>query len=100
VLNDEKGCSASDLEKLRTRNEKLEAKVVKDKNALSDYQEKYRIYVEQVTELQETKVELEKLQKKMEELKVNSTEEKKKLKDEVDALKSAMAPIADEPEAA
>ncbi|MCI80893.1 hypothetical protein A2U01_0102164, partial [Trifolium medium] len=36
----------------------------------------------------------------MEEMKVSSAEEKKKLEEEVDALKSVMAPAADEHEAA
>ncbi|MCI02687.1 hypothetical protein A2U01_0023721, partial [Trifolium medium] len=72
VLNDEKGSSAWDLEKLRARNEKLEAKLLKAEIELTDHQEKYK------------------------ELEVSSAEEKRKLAEEVDALKSAMAPVAAE----
>ncbi|MCI63255.1 hypothetical protein A2U01_0084512, partial [Trifolium medium] len=60
VLNDEKGSSARELGKLRARNEKLEAKLLKAEIELTDQKEKYKVFVEKTTELRETRVELEK----------------------------------------
>ncbi|MCI80498.1 hypothetical protein A2U01_0101769, partial [Trifolium medium] len=44
----------------------------------------------------ETRMAVEKARKELQELEVSSAEEKRKLTEEVDALKAAMAPVANE----
>ncbi|MCH84613.1 hypothetical protein A2U01_0005445, partial [Trifolium medium] len=91
VLNDEKGSSVRELGKLRAKNEKLKAKLLKAEIELTDHQEKYKVFVQQTTELRETRAELEKVREELQELEASSAEEKRKLAEEVDALKSNMA---------
>ncbi|MCI33906.1 hypothetical protein A2U01_0055124, partial [Trifolium medium] len=79
VLNDERGNSSKDLEKMKIRNEKLEA---------------------EAKELREMQAALGKAKKELEELKASSAEEKKNLEVELGNLKSAMAPAKDEPASA
>ncbi|MCI68824.1 hypothetical protein A2U01_0090085, partial [Trifolium medium] len=55
VLNDEQGRSTRDMEKLRTRNEKLEAKVLKLDNELINLWGKQENFAAQVKELRETR---------------------------------------------
>ncbi|MCI48136.1 hypothetical protein A2U01_0069379, partial [Trifolium medium] len=53
VLNDEQGSSTRDLEKLKGRNEQLEAEVLKLENELIDHRGKQENYVAQAKELRE-----------------------------------------------
>ncbi|MCI33713.1 hypothetical protein A2U01_0054930, partial [Trifolium medium] len=68
VLNDERGSAAMDLAKLRARNEKLEGKLLKAEIELANHQEKYKVFVEQTTELRETRMALEKARRELQEL--------------------------------
>ncbi|MCH82125.1 hypothetical protein A2U01_0002922, partial [Trifolium medium] len=75
VLNNEKDNSTRDLEKLKFRNEKLEAEAKK---------------------LREMQAALGKAEKDLGDMRTSHAEEKKKLKDEIRDLKLAMTPAADE----
>ncbi|MCI06673.1 hypothetical protein A2U01_0027733, partial [Trifolium medium] len=97
VLNDEKGSSTRDLEKLKFRNEKLEADVLKLENKLTNHRGKQENYVAQAKEFREMQAALRKAEKDLGDLRTSHTEEKKKLEDEIRDLKLAMTPAADEP---
>ncbi|MCI03048.1 hypothetical protein A2U01_0024082 [Trifolium medium] len=88
------------FDKVRARNEKLEAEVLKLESELIDHRGKHEVYVSQMAELRETQVELRKVEQEFEELKSSSAAEKKRFEDEIGELKLAVAPAADEPETA
>ncbi|MCI76678.1 hypothetical protein A2U01_0097948, partial [Trifolium medium] len=55
VLNDEQGSSTREVEKLKARNEKLEAKALKWESELIDLRGKQENFAAQVKELRETR---------------------------------------------
>ncbi|MCI40327.1 hypothetical protein A2U01_0061560, partial [Trifolium medium] len=63
VLNDEQGSSTREVEKLKGRNEKLEAKALKLESELIDLRGKQENFAAQVKELRETHDALEKAKK-------------------------------------
>ncbi|MCH92434.1 hypothetical protein A2U01_0013373, partial [Trifolium medium] len=79
VRDDENGSSSRDLEKLKSRNEKLEAEVLKLESELIDHQGKQENYVARAKELREMHAALGKAEKELEELRASHSEEKKKL---------------------
>ncbi|MCI12122.1 hypothetical protein A2U01_0033225, partial [Trifolium medium] len=98
VLNDEQGGSTRDMEKLKTRNEKLEAKVLKLDNELIDLRGKQENFAAQVKELRETRDALDKAKKELGDLKDTHAEERKGLDEELGKLKSAMTPVEGKPD--
>ncbi|MCH84476.1 hypothetical protein A2U01_0005308, partial [Trifolium medium] len=63
ILNDEQGNSTREVEKLKARNEKLEAKALKWDSELIDLRGKQENFVAQVKELRETREALDKAKK-------------------------------------
>ncbi|MCH79893.1 hypothetical protein A2U01_0000654 [Trifolium medium] len=96
VLNDEQGSSTRGLEKLKMENGRLKAEVLKLENVLIGHRGKHEVYVAQAKELKEMNTALGNTEKDLEDLKATHVEKKKKLDDEVDNLKTVMAPVEGE----
>ncbi|MCH81210.1 hypothetical protein A2U01_0001994 [Trifolium medium] len=98
VLNDEQGSSNREMAKLRTRNEKLEARALKLEGELTDLRGKQENFAARVKELRETQEALAKAKNDLEDQKASHAEEKKSLEEELGKLQSAIAPAEGEPE--
>ncbi|MCI41906.1 hypothetical protein A2U01_0063140, partial [Trifolium medium] len=98
VLNDEQGSSTREVEKLKGRNEKLEAKALKLESELIDLRGKQENFAAQVKELRDTYDALDKAQRDLGDSETVRTEERKKFEEELSKLQSALARAEGEPE--
>ncbi|MCI25179.1 hypothetical protein A2U01_0046368, partial [Trifolium medium] len=98
VLNDEHGSSTREVERLKAKNEKFEAKALKLQSELIDFRGKQENFAAQVKELRETHEALDKAKKDLGESEAGRAEERKNFEEELLKMQSAMAPTEGEPE--